>query len=79
MGRHRHRAEDGGRCTEDPRIHASPSIDDYIESYLTPGLSFTSTGPQESLDETLAEFAPLDGDCTDAGIEDYGDAVYTGR
>ena len=40
---------------------------------------FTSFGPQESLDETLAEYAPAEGECTDAGIEDYSDAVYTGR
>ena len=69
----------GDDGTEEPMIIASPSIDDYVESYVTPGLTFTSTGPQESLDEVLAEWAPVDGDCTDAGIEDYSDAVYTGR
>ena len=40
---------------------------------------FTAVGPQPSLDETLAVFAPAPGECTDAGIQDYSDAAYTGR
>lgn len=58
---------------------ASPSIDEFNANYLTPGLFFTAVGPQASLDETLAAFAPGEGECTDAGIQDYSDAAYTGR
>ncbi len=65
--------------TESPMIMASPSLQEFDDSYLTPGLFFTAFAPQESLDDTLAEFAPGPGECTDAGIEDYDDSVYTGR
>jgi hypothetical protein len=65
--------------TEVPGILASPSIAAYVETYLTPGLLFTALGPVPSLDELLAEFAPDEGECTDAGIQDYGDELYTGR
>jgi hypothetical protein len=65
--------------SESPMIMASPSIDDFSASYLTPGLFFTAVAPQESLEELLAEFAPSAGECTDAGIDDYDDSVYTGR
>jgi hypothetical protein len=40
-------------------------------------LFFFSTGPQDSLDDLLAQFAQSS--CTDAGIQDYSDAAYTGR
>jgi hypothetical protein len=65
--------------SESPMIMASPSLEEFNASYLTPGLFFTVFAPQESLDETLADFAPGAGECTDAGIEDYDDSVYTGR
>ena len=65
--------------SESPMIVASPSIEEFDASYLTPGLVFTVFAPQESLDDTLAEFAPGAGECTDAGIDDYDDSVYTGR
>jgi serine protease Do len=69
-------ADDG---TEVPWIVASPSIAAYDATYLTPGVSFTSLGPVASLDEILAEFTPAEGECTDAGIQDYSDELYTGR
>jgi serine protease Do len=65
--------------TQAPLIMASPSIAEFNANYLTPGLFFTAVGPQPSLDETLAAFAPAPGECTDAGIQDYSDAAYTGR
>jgi serine protease Do len=68
-----------GDNDEAPRIQASPSIADYSSDYSTPGLVFLALPPQSSLDETLAAFAPVEGECTDAGIEDYDDGVYTGR
>ena len=68
-----------GDRTEAPWIKASPSIADFDNGYSTPGLIFMSLPPQTSLDVTLAVFAPPAGTCTDAGIEDYSDDVYTGR
>jgi serine protease Do len=63
--------------TEAPQIMASTSITDFEATFNVPGLFFTVVGPQASLDETLAGFAQSN--CTDAGIQDYSDAVYTGR
>jgi hypothetical protein len=68
-----------GDQAEAPWIKASPSIAEFDASYLTPGLIFIALPPQESLDEILALFAPPPDVCTDAGIEDYDDSVYTGR
>ncbi|HEX2782943.1 MAG TPA: hypothetical protein VHN36_05115, partial [Ilumatobacteraceae bacterium] len=68
-----------GDRTEAPWIKASSSIADFDNSYLTPGLIFMALPPQSSLDVTLAVFAPPAGVCTDAGIQDYDDSVYTGR
>ncbi len=65
--------------TEQPHITASPSIAELEADYLTPGLVFVALPPQASLDETLAALAPNAGECTDQGIEDYDDGVYTGH
>ena len=66
--------EDG---TSVPRIEASTSIADFEATFDVPGLFFSSTGPQDDLDAFLAQFAQSS--CTDAGIQDYSDAAYTGR
>ena len=63
--------------TQAPMIEASTSIADFEATYDVPGLFFIAVGPQASLDETLASFAQTN--CTDAGIQDYSDAAYTGR
>lgn len=68
-----------GDLSEAPWIKATPSIAEFDGGYLTPGIIFTALPPQTSLDVTLAVFAPPAGACTDAGIEDYDDGVYTGR
>jgi hypothetical protein len=68
-----------GDSEEAPRIQASPSIADFSTGYSTPGLVFLALPPQSSLDDTLAVFAPEDGECTDTGIQDFDDGVYTGR
>ena len=65
--------------TTAPLIVASPNIADFNATYNTPGLFFTSVAPQANLDETLAGFAPAPGECTDGGIQDYSDPLYTGR
>jgi hypothetical protein len=57
---------------------ASPSIADFEQTYLTPGMFFVAVPPVPSLDELLAQFAPDEGVCTDAGIQDYSDDLYTG-
>jgi serine protease Do len=62
--------------TQAPMIEASTSIADFEATFDVPGLFFIAVGPQASLDETLASFAQSS--CTDAGIQDYSDAAYTG-
>jgi serine protease Do len=68
--------EDGSTA---PQILAAPSVQSFLETWDTPGLWFTSTGPVPDLDAELALWAPAEGQCTDGGIQDYSDALYTGR
>ena len=68
--------EDGSSV---PQILASPNIQSFFETWDTPGLLFTASGPVPNLDEELALWAPGEGQCTDGGIQDYSDALYTGR
>ncbi len=65
--------------TQVPVINASPSIADSEVSYGTPSLLYAILGPLPNLDETLASFAPGAGECTDGGISDYSDDLYSGR
>jgi serine protease Do len=62
-----------------PQILASPDVQSFFETWETPGLLFTATGQVPNLDEELALWAPGEGQCTDGGIQDYSDALYTGR
>ena len=68
-----------GDRTEAPFIQAAPSIADYEQRLPHPGAGLHRPPPQTSLDVTLAVFAPPAGHCTDTGIADYSDGVYTGR
>jgi serine protease Do len=68
--------EDGSTA---PQILASPDLQSFFETWDTPGLLFTATGQVPNLDEELALWAPGEGQCTDGGIQDYSDALYTGR
>jgi serine protease Do len=61
-----------------PYIAASPSLDGYRTTYTTPGLEFALFDPVDDLDEALATFS-FAGDCTDGGIDDYADPIFTGR
>ena len=64
--------------TESPMIMASPSIEEFDDELSDAGVDLHCLRPQESLDDTLAEFAPGPGECTDAGIEDYDDSRVHG-
>jgi serine protease Do len=68
-------AGDGGPV---PYIAASPSLDRYQTTYTTPGLEFALFGPVDDLDDALATFS-FAGECTDGGIDDYADPIFTGR
>jgi serine protease Do len=66
--------------TQLPFIEASTSIAEFEASYNVPGLFFTRyEGSGVPADELLATFAPSAGECTDGGISDYSDSVFTGR
>ncbi len=63
-----------------PFIAASPNLADSAATWGTPGIFFAAVGPVSgSLDDLLLGFAPGDGECTDAGVQDYADALFAGR
>jgi serine protease Do len=61
-----------------PYIAASPDLDGYSNTYTVPGMDFALFGPSGDLDALLAEFS-FSGECTDQGIDDYADPIFTGR
>jgi hypothetical protein len=65
--------------TEVPWIEASESVTGLDNTYETPGVIITVLPPQDSLDDTLAQFAPPDEDCSAGSIIDYSNGGYTGR
>jgi serine protease Do len=69
-------ALDGGE--ELPQIIAAPSVDGYLDTYDTPGMSFAiSADGSTAIEDWLAssQFSP---DCTSSGPEDYDDGLYAG-
>jgi serine protease Do len=62
-----------------PLISASTDLAQFESTYNVPGMVFTSFGPIDDIDATLAEFAPAAGECVDGGTQDYNDATYFGR
>jgi serine protease Do len=61
-----------------PYIAAAPDRQAFIDTYDVPGVIFVTLPPTDDLNATLAEYAPAEGTCTDLGITDYSDPVYTG-
>ncbi len=60
-------------------ITASPSIDDFNTSWLTPGVFFAATDQFDlTVDETLDAF-DYSGDCTFDARYDYDDSFYVGK
>lgn len=63
---------------ENPYIAAAPNLDAFINTYDTPGMIFVKLAPVADVLTTLADFAPVPGDCTDLGITEYSDPIFTG-
>ncbi|MBA3606554.1 MAG: trypsin-like peptidase domain-containing protein [Acidimicrobiia bacterium] len=64
--------------TQLPYIAAATSVDGFINTFDVPGLVFAALAPGADVDASLAEYS-FEGQCTDGGITDYSDAVFTGK
>ena len=58
-----------------PCVSAAPNVTAFRE-YDESGLFFALYGPNENINDLLSVYAPVG--CTDAGIYDYEDPVFTG-
>jgi serine protease Do len=63
--------------TQIPYIGAAPDIEGFRTSFDIPGLIFAKL-PAGDVDAALAEYG-FAGSCTDGGITDYTDPIFTGR
>ncbi len=63
---------------EIPYIAAAIDLDGFFNTYDTPGMVFAKLDPVADLFDALYEFAPTPGECTDLGVTDYSDSVFTG-
>jgi len=68
--------EDG--VTQAPNVAASTNLEGFINGWTDPGVLFTAFPARTDVDAALAEYG-FTGDCTDSGITDYSDAVFTGK
>ena len=71
----RRRSTDGRRC---PYIAASTDLDGFLNGYTAPGLLFAQLPATSDVDASLAQYGFAD-DCTDGGVIDYSDPVFTGK
>ena len=64
-----------------PQVTAAPNVSAFNNSWAEPGMQLIAVGPDtgapEELLAALAEQATTA--CTDAGVEDYDDGLYTGK
>jgi serine protease Do len=64
--------------TTAPQIAAATDIDAFNTGFDVPGMNFLLFDPVDSVDDVLAVFEQSSS-CTDLGIQDYSDALYTGK
>jgi serine protease Do len=64
--------------TQVPYIAASPDLSGFLDGWTAPGLLFAKLPATTDIDASLAEYG-FAGDCTDGGITDYSDPVFTGK
>jgi serine protease Do len=62
-----------------PVLSASTSQDDLYNTYDVPGVVLLKLPATNDIPTTLANAAPNTGECTDLGISDYSDPVFTGQ
>ncbi len=63
---------------EVPYIAASTDLNGFINGYTAPGLLFAQLPATSDIDASLAQYG-FAGDCTDGGVVDYSDPVFTGK
>jgi serine protease Do len=61
-----------------PYIAASTDLDGFINGFTAPGVLFAKLPATTDLDADLATYG-FSGDCTDGGVTDYSDTVFTGK
>jgi serine protease Do len=64
--------------TQAPYIAAATSLGGFLSGWDEPGLVFAKLPATVDVDTALAEFG-FGGSCTDGGIVDYADPVFTGK
>jgi serine protease Do len=65
--------------TQTPYIAAATDLTSFLETFDSPGMLFALMPPTTDLAADLALYAPGEGVCTDLGITDYSDPVFTGK
>jgi serine protease Do len=66
--------------SQTPYIAAATSIEGFINNFETSGMVFVKLGPTADIPATLAEYGGgFASSCTDLGIVDYSDPVFTGQ
>jgi len=68
--------EDDG--TQRPYIAAATSLSAFQDTFDEPGLFFAALAPGADVDTSLANYSFAE-QCTDGGITDYSDPVFTGK
>ncbi len=61
-----------------PYIAASTDLDGFLNGFSAPGVLFAKMPATADLDAELATYG-FSGECTDGGVEDYSDSVFTGK
>jgi serine protease Do len=63
-----------------PSVWASPDMQGFVESWLTPGMRFAVTDQLHAADiETVLDEVGPAGECVSAGRFEYSDPMYVGR
>lgn len=64
---------------EIPYILASTDQQAWRDTFDVPGVLFVKLGPTDDIPATLLEYGDFSGTCTDLGLVDYSDPVFTGQ
>jgi serine protease Do len=64
---------------EIPYILAATDQQAWRDTFDVPGVLFVKLGPTDDIPATLLEYGDLSGSCTDLGLVDYSDPVFTGQ
>jgi serine protease Do len=62
-----------------PYILASTDRQAWTDTFDVPGVLFAKLGPTADIPSTLLEYGDFSGSCTDLGLVDYSDPVFTGQ